>query len=115
MLLSRNAILRHKKDGTIIIDPFDPKKLKTTSYDVALGEWFWREHHPEGAHTIHNIYDEASTKRIWKGPTRRNLSAGDTMLCAKCTLGHLSAVILSRSAKTRAGAMLAILTDGRWR
>lgn len=68
MLLSRNAILRHKKDGTIIIDPFDPRKLKTTSYDVALGEWFWREHHPEGAHTIHNMYDEASTNRIWKGP-----------------------------------------------
>ena len=70
MLLSRDAILRHRDQGTIIIDPFDPRKLKTTSYDVSLGEWFWREHHPEGAHTIHNIYDEASTNRIWGGPYR---------------------------------------------
>lgn len=68
MLLSRNAILRHLKEGNIIIDPFHPKKLKTTSYDVAIGEHFWRESHPNGGHTIHNIYDEASTKRIWSGP-----------------------------------------------
>jgi len=70
MLLSRNAILRHIKDGTIIIDPFDDRKLKTTSYDITLGEWFWREGHPDGRATIHNIYDEASTQRVWQGPSR---------------------------------------------
>ena len=68
MLLSRNAILRHYREGTIVIDPFDERKLKTTSYDVSLGEWFWREAHPEGRATVHNIYDEASTKRVWQGP-----------------------------------------------
>ncbi|OGZ30987.1 MAG: hypothetical protein A2835_01900, partial [Candidatus Niyogibacteria bacterium RIFCSPHIGHO2_01_FULL_45_28] len=68
MLLSRDAILRHMKEGNIIIDPYEPKKLKTTSYDVTLGEYFWRESHPNGGHTIHNIYDDASTKRIWSGP-----------------------------------------------
>ena len=68
MLLSRNAILRHFKEGTIVIDPFDDRKLKTTSYDITLGEWFWREGHPEGRMTIHNLYDEASTKNVWQGP-----------------------------------------------
>lgn len=70
MLLSRNAILRHLDKGTIIIDPFDERKLKTASYDITLGEWFWRERHPEGRATIHNLYDENSTKRIWEGPFR---------------------------------------------
>lgn len=68
MLLSRNAILRHFKEGNIIIDPFDSRKLNTTSYDVSLGEWFWREGSPDGRATIHNLYDLSSTKRVWQGP-----------------------------------------------
>ena len=70
MLLSENAILRHFKKGNIIIDPFDERKLKTTSYDVSLGEWYFREKHPEGRATIHNVYDESSTKIVWSGPHR---------------------------------------------
>lgn len=68
MLLSRDAILRHFKEGNIVIDPFDDRKLKTVSYDVSLGDWFWREGHPEGRATLHNLYDEESTKRVWQGP-----------------------------------------------
>lgn len=68
MLLSRDAIERHYKEGNIVIDPFDERKLKTVSYDVSLGEWFWREGHPEGRATLHNLYDEASTKKVWRGP-----------------------------------------------
>lgn len=68
MLLSRNAILRHWKEGNIIIDPFDERKLKTVSYDVSLGEWYWREGHPDGRATLHNLYDEESTKQVWQGP-----------------------------------------------
>ena len=68
MLLSRDVILKHFQEGNIIIEPFDEKKLKTTSYDVSLGKWFWREGHPEGRATIHNIYDKDSTRRIWQGP-----------------------------------------------
>lgn len=70
MLLSRNAILRHMQKGSIVIDPFDERKLKTTSYDVSLGEWFWREGNPEGRATVHNVYDEESTRRVWQGPFR---------------------------------------------
>lgn len=68
MLLSREPILKHYQEGNIIIDPFDARKLKTTSYDVSLGEWCWREAHPDGRATVHNLYDETSTKRIWSGP-----------------------------------------------
>lgn len=68
MLLSQNQILEHMRNGKIIIDPFNERNLKTTSYDVTLGGWFWREKAPRGRHTIHNLYDEESTKSVWSGP-----------------------------------------------
>ena len=68
MLLSRDAILRHLKNGTIVIDPFDMRCLNTTSYDITLGEWYWRESSPSGRATIHNLYDENSTDKVWDGP-----------------------------------------------
>lgn len=70
MLLSQKAILRHFKKGNIIIDPFDERKLKTTSYDISLGCWYFKERHPEGRTTIHNVYDEKSTRIVWDGPHR---------------------------------------------
>ncbi len=68
MLLSRDQILKHMQQGTIVIDPFSEQQLKTTSYDVTLGEWYWRESLPAGRATIHNLYDEISTKSVWSGP-----------------------------------------------
>src|SRR3989344_2853665 len=70
MLLSQNQILKHLRRGTIVIEPFHKKQLKTTSYDVTLGEWFWREGYPAGRATIHNIYDANSTSSVWQGPFR---------------------------------------------
>ncbi len=75
MLLSRPDILRHLEKGTIVIDPFNDNSLQTTSYDVTLGDWFWRETHPEGRSTVHNIYDEKSTGFIWNGPHQAELVA----------------------------------------
>lgn len=74
MWLSRDAILRHLKEGNIVIEPFDERKLKTASYDVSIGEWLWREKHPEGRATIHNPYDENSTSQIWEGPFRAEIA-----------------------------------------
>ena len=68
MLLSRDAILRHLKNGTIVIDPFNERCLNTTSYDITLGEWYWRESSPSGRTTIHNMYDKDSTDKVWEGP-----------------------------------------------
>lgn len=78
MLLSRDAILRHLEEGNIVIDPFGERYLNTTSYDVTLGEWYWKESHPSGRATIHNLYDEDSTKVVWEGPVRA-LPAGEVM------------------------------------
>src|SRR3989344_8921767 len=68
MLLSRDAILKHFSAGNIVIDPYDERKLKTASYDVTLGDWYWQEGHPGGRATMHNMYDEKSTNLVWQGP-----------------------------------------------
>lgn len=55
-------------NGSIVIEPFNEHNLKTTSYDVALGEWFWRESKPKTELAVHNLYDERSTSAVWEGP-----------------------------------------------
>lgn len=102
------------KKGSIIIDPFDERKLKTTSYDVSLGNLFWREGHPEGKATVHNIYDEASTRRVWQGPYKsedagavserlemefKNINASDKIILLRpgeTILGHTEEFIGGR-------------------
>lgn len=68
MLLSRDQILKHMDRGTIVISPFNDRNLKTTSYDVTLGDFYWRERDPSRENTVHNIYDENSTASVWSGP-----------------------------------------------
>ena len=46
-LLSDTAILRYLKEGKIIIEPFKRENLSTSSYDVTLGEYYYRETSPE--------------------------------------------------------------------
>ena len=60
--------MRHLGNGTIVIEPFLERNLKTTSYDVTLGEWFWRERPPGARAAVHNLYDADSTKAVWSGP-----------------------------------------------
>lgn len=64
-LLSNTAILRHLDLGNIVIEPLDRENLGTCSYDVTLGEWFWREQDPEGGITTFNPRSEANVKRVW--------------------------------------------------
>lgn len=70
MLLSRPDVLKQLKKGNIVIDPFIPANLKTSSYDVTLGEWYWRQPQPSGRATLHNLYDEKSVRFVWGGPHR---------------------------------------------
>lgn len=63
------------KKGTVIIDPFVNFNLKTSSYDVTLGEWYWKERNPSGRHTVHNMYDKKSTDKVWEGPCRAELAS----------------------------------------
>ena len=75
MLLSRPDIIKHLKKGTIVIDPYVPSSLKTTSYDVRLGEYYWRQPTPTGGVWIHNLYDEESVRHVWTGPHKAERAA----------------------------------------
>ena len=50
MALSDKRIIEEMKKGDIVIHPFSRDQLATSSYDVTLGEWFFREQPPVAAH-----------------------------------------------------------------
>ena len=65
------------KAGTIVIDEFDKKNLGNASYDLTLGEHYYREQAPMNGDAVFNIYNEADTARVWgkKHLTAQALSA----------------------------------------
>lgn len=65
MALSDASILNAVQDGDIIIEPFDRRNLATSSYDVTLGEYFYRSDNHLGTSQIYNIYNEVHTKDFW--------------------------------------------------
>ena len=54
--------------GDIHISPFDPANLGPNSYDVRLGEWFYREQRT--GQDLYNPFDFEETKRVWGYPLR---------------------------------------------
>jgi len=66
MALSNKKILEEVKKGNIIIFPFNKQNLATSSYDVSLGEYYFREK-PKSKYedNIYNIYNKSHTDEIW--------------------------------------------------
>ncbi|QKF94508.1 deoxycytidine triphosphate deaminase [Fadolivirus algeromassiliense] len=68
-VLGNKAIKKFLEEGEIIIEPFNIKNLNTSSYDVTLGNWFFREQHRDQWEShIYNMYSEENVKRIWGKP-----------------------------------------------
>src|SRR3989344_4385728 len=65
MALSDRRILEEMKKGDIVISPFDPEHLATSSYDVTLGEWFFREQPPKFNHALYNIWSKEQMEHVW--------------------------------------------------
>jgi dCTP deaminase len=55
-ILSDHEILEEKAKGTIVIEPFNQNCLSNCSYDVTLGEWYYRKVPP------HQRYDKRDRK-----------------------------------------------------
>jgi dCTP deaminase len=71
MVLSDLAILEARQRGDLLIEPFVRANLNSSSYDVTLGEWYYREQHPASSGAgapLYNIYDEHEVKRVWGEP-----------------------------------------------
>lgn len=66
MALSDRRILEEIKKGDIVISPFKKENLATSSYDVTLGEYFFREqHNSKHQHHIYNIWSKPHTDYVW--------------------------------------------------
>lgn len=65
MALSDRKILEAMNEGSIVIEPFVRENLATSSYDVTLGEWFFREQPPQYNHALYNIWSKAHTEHVW--------------------------------------------------
>jgi len=65
MALSNKTILETMHSGNIVIDPFNPKNLATSSYDVTLGKYYFREQRSRKFLGIYNIYNKKHTDAVW--------------------------------------------------
>lgn len=58
--------------GNIIITPFKKENLSTSSYDVSLGEYFYREQGSKKK--LYNLYSENTRNIVW-GDAEKSVSA----------------------------------------
>ena len=65
MALSDKKILEAKKEGSIVIEPFKRENLATSSYDVTLGEYFFREQPSKYNHSLYNIWSRSHMEHVW--------------------------------------------------
>jgi dCTP deaminase len=76
MALSDKRILEEMKKGEIVIHPFDQGQLATSSYDVTLGEWFFREQPTKYNHSLYNIWSQEHMEHVWgAGKVERAVTA----------------------------------------
>ena len=61
-VLSKPEILKHYKAGNIIIDPFNIKSLANTSYDVRLGNYFFRQRLLDHTETLNPFWKNSIIK-----------------------------------------------------
>lgn len=65
MALSDKRILEAKKTGDVVIEPFRKENLATSSYDVTLGEFYFREQPSKYDHNVYNIWSKEHTDHVW--------------------------------------------------
>lgn len=63
-VLSKPEILKHLKDGNIVISPFNPDNVANSSYDVRLGRYFFRQDPIKHSQVLNPFY-EKSVRRMY--------------------------------------------------
>ncbi len=79
MALSDKTILEQMEKGDVIIEPFKKENLATSSYDVSLGEYYFRELKSKDFFGIYNIYNKSHTDKVWGTQPLRAERAGDIL------------------------------------
>jgi dCTP deaminase len=79
MALSDKKILEHMKAGTVVIEPFVKENLATSSYDVTLGDWYFREQSPKAYKRVFNIYSKEDLALVWGTKAHKAEPARDVL------------------------------------
>jgi dCTP deaminase len=61
--------------GNLVIFPYNPDQTQSSSYDVRLGEYFYREHKPEAGRVIYSPWSESDVRRVWRDPQQAALAS----------------------------------------
>lgn len=77
-LMSDARILEELDFGRIVISPFIRKNLGTASYDVTLGEWYFREQSPNPGLVLYSPWSEEDVRAVWGTPQKADI-AGEYM------------------------------------
>lgn len=77
MALSDKRILEEIKKGNIFIEPFHKENLATSSYDVSLGEWYFREQRQN--FDVYNPFNKSQTDKVWGTKPRQAELAKDVL------------------------------------
>lgn len=117
-LLSKGIILEHIKKGNIFIEPFNPKNLNTTSYDVRLGENYFEEQPFRALYRrVFNPFDPEHIEKYWGKPQKaiiatdwmaengplKNIKPEDKIIVigpGECILAHTQEFIGGRNCVT---------------
>ena len=117
MALSDLEIEKEMERGHIIISPYTNKNLSTSSYDVTLGEYFFREKKREPHKRYYHIWDKQDTDEVWgteaerapmavdlfKNPEEHGMVEGDRVILVEpgeTVLGHTQEFIGGRETIT---------------
>lgn len=64
-VLAKPEIIRQREEGNILITPYDERQVNNASYDVRLGNSFWREKDQSGV-TFLDPYNQDSSDDRWE-------------------------------------------------
>jgi dCTP deaminase len=101
MALSDAKILSEIEAGNIVISPFNKDQLSTSSYDVTLGEWFYRPRQVNLGDDVYNIWSEEQTKKFWQ--LEQAAEAGDRFNYSGSNIAPTDKIILIRPGETILG------------
>jgi len=69
-VLSDSDIFEELKKGDVIIHPLIKENVNTSSVDVRLGEWYFREQHPAESSVLYSPWNRVDVERVWGKPQK---------------------------------------------
>lgn len=68
--LSDKKILQYLKSGKVVIDPLKKENINTSSVDVTLGEYYYREQTLDVGKSIYSPWSEDDVRAVWGEPLK---------------------------------------------